>query len=61
MEAFAKHVVGVQGFTQAVFGGQPPGGAGCRVASGGNVTDEKWEDYIKSQQPPEQDDGFAIM
>jgi hypothetical protein len=33
-------------------------GRECRVASGGKVTDEEWKDYLRNQQPPEQDDSF---
>jgi len=59
VEAFARCVVGVQGL-RTRYSGQPPGGRGCRVASGG-VADEKPEDYIRNQQPPEQDDSFASV
>lgn len=31
------------------------------VASSGNVTDEVWKEYIKTQQPPEPDDDFNVV
>jgi len=27
----------------------------------GNVTDEAWKEYIKSQKPPEPDDDFTVV
>src|SRR5690554_6921555 len=38
------------------YWGQHLSARGYWVASSGNVTDEVWKDYIKSQQPPEPDD-----
>jgi putative transposase len=29
-------------------------------ASSGNVTDDVWVEYIKSQKPPEPDDNFNV-
>ncbi len=29
--------------------------------AGGNVTDEVWADYIKTQTPPEPDDDFRVV
>jgi len=33
---------------------------GCGVASGGNVTDEVWAEYIKNRPPAEPDDDFKM-
>lgn len=34
---------------------------GLRRASGGNVTDEVWKEYIKNQRSPEPDDDFTVV
>ena len=34
---------------------------GYWVATSGNVTDEVWKAYIKSQMPPEPDDDFHVV
>jgi len=33
---------------------------GYWIASSGNVTDEAWLEYIKTQSPPEPDDDFTV-
>jgi putative transposase len=42
------------------YWGQHLWGRGYWVASSGNVTDEVWVEYIKSQKPPEPDDNFSV-
>ena len=42
------------------YWGQHLWGRGYWVASSGNVTDEVWVEYIKSQRPPEPDDNFNV-
>jgi putative transposase len=44
--------------TEALLGSAPVGA--WLVASGGNVTDEVWAEYIQAQQPPEPDDAFRV-
>lgn len=34
---------------------------GCWVATSGNVTDEVWKEFIKSQTPPDPDDDFHVV
>ena len=34
---------------------------GCWVCSSGNVTDDVWKEYIKTQKPPEPDDDFQMV
>jgi putative transposase len=31
------------------------------VCSTGNVTDDIWKEYIKTQKPPEPDDDFRVV
>jgi putative transposase len=42
------------------YWGQHLWARGYWVASSGNVTDEVWIDYIKTQAPPEPDDHFNV-
>lgn len=42
------------------YWGQHLRARGYWVVSSGNVTDEAWAEYIKSQVPPEPDDGFQV-
>lgn len=43
------------------YWGQHLWARGYWVASSGNVTDEVWKEYIKTQQPPEPDDDFEVV
>jgi len=43
------------------YWGQHLWARGYWVASSGNVTDEVWKEYIKTQQPPEPDDDFDVV
>ena len=43
------------------YWGQHLWARGYWVASSGNVTDEVWKEYIKSQKPPEPDDDFRVV
>jgi putative transposase len=43
------------------YWGQHLWARGYWVASSGNVTDEVWKEYIKSQTPPEPDDDFHVV
>jgi putative transposase len=43
------------------YWGQHLWARGYWVASSGNVTDEVWKEYIKTQQPPEPDDDFSVV
>jgi hypothetical protein len=43
------------------YWGQHLWGWGYWVASSGNVTDEVWQEYIKSQTPPDPDDDFHVV
>ena len=48
------------GILRKRYWGQHPWSRGYWVASSGNVTDEVWMEYIKSQVPPEPDDNFQV-
>ena len=43
------------------YWGQHLWARGYWVASSGNVTDEVWKEYIKTQKPPEPDDDFDVV
>ena len=43
------------------YWGQHLWARGYWVATSGNVTDEVWKEYIKSQKPPEPDDDFEVV
>jgi putative transposase len=43
------------------YWGQHLWARGYWVATSGNVTDEVWKEYIKSQTPPEPDDDFHVV
>jgi putative transposase len=43
------------------YWGQHLWARGYWVVSSGNVTDEAWKEYIKSQKPPEPDDDFTVV
>ena len=43
------------------YWGQHLWARGYWVASSGNVPDEVWKEYIKSQTPPEPDDDFDVV
>ena len=42
------------------YWGQHLWARGYWIASSGNVTDEAWLEYIKTQSPPEPDDDFTV-
>jgi len=42
------------------YWGQHLWAGGYWIASSGNVTDEAWLEYIKTQSPPEPDDDFTV-
>ena len=43
------------------YWGQHLWARGYWVASSGNVTDEVWQEYIKTQTPSEPDDDFSVI
>ena len=43
------------------YRGQHLWARGYWVASGGNVTDEVWREYMKNRTPPEPDDDFHVV
>jgi len=43
------------------YWGQHLWARGYWVATSGNVTDEVWKEYIKTQQAPEPDDDFTVV
>ena len=43
------------------YWGQHLWARGYWVATSGNVTDEVWKEYIKSQTPPDPDDDFRVV
>jgi putative transposase len=48
------------GILRKRYWGQHLWARGYWVVSSGNVTDEMWAEYIKSQTPPEPDDSFNV-